>query len=747
MADEGKVNRGEDRESLQEQVEEKEQEKRQQKLFGTFAGVFTPTLLTILGVIMFLREGWLVGNAGLLGAWLIILLAFAITAFTGLSLSSVTTNIRIGAGGAFNVISQSLGLEVGGSIGIPLFLSQALAVSMYVFGFRAGWQWIFPEHPALLVDLATFAVLFVIAFISAGLAFQIQYLIMAIIGLSLLSVVVAAFQGSMQYPVQWWGEFPGGAAPDSAGIGFMAVFAVFFPAATGIMAGANMSGELKNPRRSIPVGTLSAIGVSLFVYLALAYWLARSAPPEELIGNYTVMIDKAAWGPAVLAGLLGATFSSALSSLVGAPRILQALGQHGIVPASKWLARKTGSGEPRNALLLTGIIVLGALMLRNLNAVAPLITLFFLITYAMINIVVFLEQSMNLVSFRPLFRIPRLVSLLGAAGCLLVMLALNPAFSVVAIILVVIIHGVLIRRQLKAPFGDMRSGLFVAMAEWAAKKAGALAASSERAWKANLLVPVERVAALHEKFDLIRDLAYPKGFVKVIGLTDRTESEKLTGGLPEVADKLEREGIFASWTIISAASFSDNLQAGIETFGGTFFRPNVLFLTLPPSDREAETAAVIRTALHQRIAILLIADDTEAGWGQRKLINVWFTDHRHDWDLHMDIGNQDLAILVGYKLQSNWDARLRLVASLRDSKRTGEAKQYLRSLANLARIPDAEIAIVPEGPEQLYDKVKADINIIPMSEDPDFELIRRICRQTGTPCLFTRDSGEENALA
>jgi solute carrier family 12 sodium/potassium/chloride transporter 2 len=186
------------------------------KKFGTFGGVFTPTLLTILGVIMYLREGWVVGNAGLLGAWLVILLACAITACTGLSMSSITTNIRIGAGGAFSIISQSLGLEIGGSVGIPLYLAQALAVAMYIFGFREGWQWIFPHHPALLIDLAVFAVLLVIAAISANLAFRVQYVITVVIAASLISVALAAFQGSMTQPITWWGPFSppsGGAVP------------------------------------------------------------------------------------------------------------------------------------------------------------------------------------------------------------------------------------------------------------------------------------------------------------------------------------------------------------------------------------------------------------------------------------------------------------------------------------------------------------------------------------------------------
>ncbi|MGB5205353.1 MAG: Na-K-Cl cotransporter, partial [Eudoraea sp.] len=137
------------------------------KKFGTFAGVFTPTLLTILGVIMYLRMGWVVGNAGLLGAWLIIIISFLITLTTALSMSAITTNIRIGAGGAYAIISQALGLEVGGSLGIPRYVSQGLAVTMYIFGFREGWLSIFPHHIPFLIDIIVFGILLTIAYISA----------------------------------------------------------------------------------------------------------------------------------------------------------------------------------------------------------------------------------------------------------------------------------------------------------------------------------------------------------------------------------------------------------------------------------------------------------------------------------------------------------------------------------------------------------------------------------------------------
>ena len=733
-------------ESLQDQVEERKAPRRQ--TFGTFGGVFVPTLLTILGVIMYLREGWVVGNAGLLGGWLVILLAFGITGFTGLALSSIVTNIRIGAGGAFSIISQSLGLEVGGSVGVPLYLSQALAVSMYIFGFREGWLWVFPDHPALAVDLGLFAVLFGIAFISAGLAFRIQYFILAIIVGSLVSVGLSVFQGGGGgHEIVWWGDFPGSSEGGFQGSDFWIVFAVFFPASTGIMAGANMSGELKNPRRSIPLGTLSAIGLSLFIYLALAAWLAWAAPADVLVENYTVMIDRAAWGPIVLAGLLGATFSSALSSLVGAPRILQALGEHGILPVSGWLSVRTERGEPRNALAITGLIVLGALMLRDLNAVAPLITMFFLITYAMINGVVFLEQSLGLVSFRPLLRIPRVVSLVGTVGCLFAMFVVNPAFSLVAVAVVLGIHAILIRRRLEAPFGDVRSGLFVALAEWAAQRVQELRASRERTWRANLLIPVLDPAETRHRLGLYRDLARPNGFLKVVGLSDRPEREEaLQRQMEEILEGMRSGGVFASGTIISSAAFAENLSAGMEALGAAFFRPNVLTLALPRDpERREPFRQILEIARKEEIGVALLVEGERGGTYQQESINVWFADgETSEWELSMELPNQDLALLMGYKLQQNWGAELRLVARARSPEERDEARVFLSDLAELARLPEARIVVAYGDDDRIP---RADFHIVPLPDEPDFEALVRLTKKRGSPHLFTRDSGRESALA
>ncbi|WP_406657800.1 amino acid permease [Methanolobus sp. ZRKC2] len=736
-------------ETLQKRVEEQKGLEPGKKLFGTFEGVFVPTLLTILGVIMYLREGWVVGNAGLLGAWLIILLSFSITLATGLSLSSITTNIRIGAGGAFSIISQSLGLEVGGSIGIPLYLSQTLAVAMYIFGFRAGWLWIFPDHPAIVVDFLSFAILFIVAYISASLAFRIQYVILAIIISSFISIIWAAYLGSMQEPITWWGSFPGSPENDFSGIGFWGVFAVFFPAATGIMAGANMSGELKNPRRSIPVGTLSAIGISFVIYMLLAFWLATSASTEELVSDYTIMLEKAAWGQLIVAGLLGATFSSALSSIVGAPRILQALGNHQILPASDWFAKRAKNGEPRNAMIFTGIIVFLALLLRDLNTIAPLIAMFFLITYAMINIVVLIEQNLQLVSFRPLFRIPKYVSLLGFLGSIFVMFIINPLFSLIAVAVVVFIHAYLLQKHLKAPFGDVRSGLFVAIAEWAAKQSNKIAPPSERTWKANLLVPAENPNILAGTFNFLRDITYPKGSIKILGLAGKVGEERLSSFLIDITDSFREKGIFSSWTIIDASMFEQNLIAGIEALGGSFFKPRVLFLNLSSYDGEDDKLRnVILKASQRKIGILLLATHRNAIFGRKNSINLWIDDRSPDWNVSMDLGNQDLAILISYKLKKNWKASMRIITCVQEQRNAYKAREYLENLAEIARIPNVTNKVMLGSMESNIAKApKASINVFSMDPEVDLDSIRKTVEQTGSSCLFSLDSGEENAFA
>lgn len=732
--------------TLQQQVDE--QKKTVQQKYGTFAGVFVPTLLTILGVILFLRHGWVVGNAGLLGSILIVTLAFIIVAFTALSMSCITTNIRIRAGGAYSIISQSLGLEVGGSVGIPLYLAQTFAITMYIFGFREGWLYIFPEHPALLVDIVVFGTLFMIAFLSAKLAFRIQYIILAVIIGALLSIAGTVFTGAMQYDVQLWGEFPGAPEDGFPGVSFWVIFAVFFPAATGIMAGANMSGELKNPRKSIPIGTIAAVVISYIIYIAAAYWAARVAPTEELISNYNIMIDKALWGPAVLGGLLGATFSSALASIVGAPRILQALGDHKIFPGGETFSKLSKNGEPRNAIYLTGFIVLLALMVRDLNTIAPLITMFFLITYMMINLVVYIEQRMDMISFRPTFPVPKFVPIIGTLGCLFTMFIINPTFGLISLGLVFGTYLYLTNRKLDVPYGDMRSGLFVSLAEWAAKRVSLLPENNERAWKANLLVPVLSSRELRGSFSLIRNLVYPKGSVKLVGVAGVQESPDMRESLINLTNVFRKQNVYARWSIINSDNYREAVLVSLQALQGTFFNPNIIFLRLPPHTKyDQEILSIINEAKSLRMGVQLYVEDNVAQLGRSASVNVWMRERSPEWDLNMDLGNIDLALLSGYKLRKNWNAEMRLITVVEEPE-VEKAHEYMENLLEISRLKGVTAHVEIGSFEQaLRSGPQADVDFFGFSADPDLDKLRSYVEITRSACVFVADSGRESILA
>ncbi|NEP37076.1 amino acid permease, partial [Moorena sp. SIO3B2] len=330
---------------------------------GTFGGVYTPSILTILGVIMYLRFGWVLGNVGLVGTLIIVTLSTSITFLTALSISAIATDRIVRAGGAYYMISRSLGIETGGAVGIPLYFAQALSVALYTIGFAESVVQTFPQLNQLYVALITTILVAILALTSASLAIRIQYFIMAAIALSLIALLV----GNHDYPydvanIELW---------VTSKESFWRVFAVFFPAVTGIMAGVNMSGDLRNPIRAIPIGTLAAVGTGYAIYIILPIILSMRVGGEALIANPLIMRQMAFWGPSILLGVWGATLSSALGSILGAPRILQALARDGVLP--RWMRfLGTGSGrddEPRIGTAVTLGIATAAVCLGQLDII------------------------------------------------------------------------------------------------------------------------------------------------------------------------------------------------------------------------------------------------------------------------------------------------------------------------------------------------------------------------------------------
>mgnify|MGYP001952478725 CR=1 FL=1 len=206
------------------------------------------------------------------------------------------------------------------------------------------------------------------------------------------------------------------------------LFALFFPAATGIMAGVGLSGELEDPKKQIPRGLLLGIGITTLIYLIVAFWLGSSASSEELVTNNLIIVKLSFFAPLVIAGILVSAVSSALTTFIAAPRLLHAMAQKSLFPGSKFFVKMGKREIPHRAILFTSIPILLALGLADLNLVAPIITMFFLIAYIIINLVVFLEQSIGLVSFRPTLSIPKIVPLYGALVSIIFMFMIKKFF-------------------------------------------------------------------------------------------------------------------------------------------------------------------------------------------------------------------------------------------------------------------------------------------------------------------------------
>jgi amino acid transporter len=422
---------------------------------GTFGGVFTPSILTILGLILFLRLGFVVGNGGMARALAILAIATAISVLTTVSLSAVATNRKVKGGGDYYLISRSLGIGFGGALGLVLFVAQSVSVAFYCVGFGEGVASLVPgASPSLGTIVATCAAagLLAVAYLGADLATRFQFVIMAVLGAALVSFFTGGFWAFRTETLlaNW-------SAPEG-GLGFWPLFAIFFPAVTGFTQGVSMSGDLRDPEKSLPLGTFSAVGISTLVYAAVIILLAGSRPAADLSGDYLVMKRIASVSPLIDAGILAATLSSALSSFLGAPRILQALAADRIFGMRNPFAARHGpSGNPRRAVFLTAIIALGTIAAGNLNAIAAVVSMFFLISYGLLNYATYVEATAASPSFRPRFRFFHArASLAGTLLCAAVMLAIDPAAGLIAVAVLAAIYQYVVRTAVPARWRDSR---------------------------------------------------------------------------------------------------------------------------------------------------------------------------------------------------------------------------------------------------------------------------------------------------
>jgi len=648
---------------------------------GTLSGVFIPNVLTILGIIFFLRLGWVVGQSGLIRALIIIGTANLITLLTSFSLAAISTNIQVKGGGAYYLISRSIGLQAGGAIGIPLYLSQAVSVAFYLLGFAEIFCAVFPGADPQVTALLVLTLFAVMAFIGVNFVVRIQYMIVLILGLALFSFFTGSGPDSISVNFK---------AAYTAGHSFWTVFAVFFPAVTGIMAGVSMSGDLKTPARSIPRGTIAAVLFTAAVYLGAAWILGARADAAALIRDKLLMRKISLFPVLITAGIWAATLSSALTAIMGAPRTMQALAADRVLP--RICAYKLGSRfEPRLAVLVTFFIAGGVIYMGDLDLVAPVISMFFLNTYAMLNLTAGVERLLSSPNFRPAFKIHWLFSLLGAFGCYAAMFLINAWATAAAMVLSLLIFFYLKHRDLKQNWGDLREGIWFSLARFALNH---LETSAEhmKNWKPNIMTFVANPANQLSLITLAYWLSKGKGIISLHRLLCVKTSDQRSVVLRKTVRKqlekfLDENELPALAECARAPDFLQGFKTQLETYGLGRIRPNTVLLGW--SDTVAGKTLLMkcmRLAAEDSKNTLLLKISNFSNYSTWKNIDIW-------WGGAGD--NGDLMLMLAYLLSLNeyWHGcRLRVICLISDEKGITAARKNIKDKLARDRI-DAEIIV------------------------------------------------------
>jgi amino acid transporter len=704
--------------------------------FGT-GPVFLASVSTILGAVMFLRFGYAVGNVGLLGSLLIVLVGHAVTIPTALAIAEIATNRRVEGGGEYFIISRSFGTTIGGAIGISLYLSQAISVAFYMIAFAeafrplAGW-WEgalgLPFDPRIVSLPATVGLVALVLTRGAAIGVKALWGVASILALSLAMF----FAGSGPEDIR----------PDSLlmvsdladGDPFMLVFAIVFPAFTGMTAGVGLSGDLANPRRSIPLGILSATAAGVIVYVLLVTKLAVSADSAALSTDYLIMSRIAVWGPIIPIGLAAATISSAIGSVLVAPRTLQALGGDGIAPSPRMnafiSAGRGEANEPRNATLITSVIAVVFVMVGSVDLVARIVSMFFMVTYGALCAISFLEHFAARPSYRPSFRSKWYLSLFGAVMCVVLMLQMDLAFAVLAMAVMAGLY--LAIRRGRTGVDDLAAIFHGVMTQTTRYLQIRLQKLPPDDWRPSLITvtprtfdrssPVQLLEWLCHRYGFGTYLHYIKGRLEPSSFQESREIQERL-----VTSMAERKGAIYVDTMISP-SMASALAQSLQMPGVSGMENNTILFEFGVHDPPEVLGEV-----HEGLALAgvprmnrLVLRHGDNFFGARKTIHVWLTWH--------DARNANLMILLAYILLGHKDwhgAEISIFAAYPRQ----EAKTRAEGLHGM----------ITEGRLLISDK---NVLVIPTDDTIDFQ--RLVEARSGTADLvlmgFTSERVERRGL-
>ncbi len=543
------------------------EENTQYKL-GMFPGVFTPSILTILGIILFLRMGYTTGHAGLLGGLALVTIASLVSILTTASLSAIATNISVKGGGAYFLISRTLGVQFGGAIGLVLFLAQSVSIAFYCIGFGEATAALLPDVHYLspqTIAMASLIFLFFLAWMGADLATKFQYVVMVLLVMALTSF----FIGSV---VKWeTSQLISNLSAPKGALPFWVLFAIFFPAVTGFTQGVNMSGDLKDPGRAIPYGTFLAVFLSTIIYYAVVILFSGSMPNEVLVADYDAMKKVSIFPALIHAGVISATLSSAMASFLGSPRILQSIAKDKIFGFLDPFAKGVGTADnPRRGVLLSLLIAAATIGLGQLNLIASVVSMFFLISYALINYATFYESRTASPSFRPRFRwYTPWMSLTGFVICSGAILAIDIRSGIMAVAILMAVYQYLKQKKTPARWADSRRSNYIQRAKENLISA-ALEPEHDRDWRPIILAFTNNPNRMKSILKFSGWLEGRAGMTAAIRLI-RGKGLKIKARQEEVFQELTADiwkmNSKAYPLVVSVSSISKALPAIVQSFG------------------------------------------------------------------------------------------------------------------------------------------------------------------------------------
>ncbi len=610
--------------------------------FGTFMGAYVPSILMLFGVVIFLRLGWIVGSAGLYTTLFIITLAALIILITVFSLSAAATNIQVGKGGSYYMVSRALGIEIGSAIGISLFLKQSISTAFCIVGFAESFRGLFPQLSLQGIGVITLVILTILTYVSTNFVLKIQIVIFGTITVALYSF----FSG---------GEIKSEAIPLTQSISyssFWMIFAMFFPAMTGLESSLSLSGELKNPSRSLPLGVISAVVTAYVIYMAIAYFLWQHAPRQLLIEDNLITQHIAKFESLIVLGIWGATLSSAIGALLGAPRTLQALSEDKIVPSI--FGKEFGAyREPRVATAITVAIAFCGIWFGSINVIAPILTMICLISYATLNLATGLEDLMANPSWRPTFPMHWSISFLGTALCVIAMLMINSGAAILAMFGVIVIYLIVKQKKIDSSWEDIRYGILMFFSRFALYRL-AWQEPSSRSWRPNFLVFTGKPSEVsNDLLNFAAAITQTKGFLTVASILpkDQSSKEKMHELQENIKLMLKKHRIESLVCLNEAKTISTGMKRIILHYGLGPLTPNTIVCGgVSEEENLVNYLEVIKLAHEQGRNVVVINDQPEK-YCQTRLTSKRMNGDIHVWWDESSPRNTELMLILAYMLR------------------------------------------------------------------------------------------------